>query len=97
MPQAAPIGHPEARRSPPLTPKISVESDLRPFGYPRSLNRYCDLGWETRFQRLRAPPEVGASRPGLPAPTIPGLFSALARKLMVGDLPPDENTYLANR
>jgi transposase InsO family protein len=25
-------------------PKISVESDLRPFGNPRSLNRHCDLG-----------------------------------------------------
>jgi hypothetical protein len=39
-PQAAPTGRPEACRSPPLTPKISVESDLRPFGNPGSLNSH---------------------------------------------------------
>ena len=39
-----------------------------------------------RWPSVRIPPlhqEVGASRPGFPAPTIPRLLSALARKLMV--------------
>jgi hypothetical protein len=36
-----------------------------------------------RFDPSTIHQEVGASRPGFPAPTIPRLFSALARKLMV--------------
>jgi hypothetical protein len=33
--------------------------------------------------RFESPQLLGANRPGFPAPTIPRLFSALARKLMV--------------
>src|ERR1700729_2777090 len=36
-----------------------------------------------RFESPQLHQEVAANRPGFPAPTIPGLFSALARRLMV--------------
>jgi hypothetical protein len=36
-----------------------------------------------RFESPQLHQEVAASRPGFPAPTIPRLFSGLARKLMV--------------
>src|ERR1700722_3154620 len=36
-----------------------------------------------RFESPQLHQEVGGNRPGFPAPTIPRLFSALARKLMV--------------
>jgi hypothetical protein len=39
-----------------------------------------------RFESPQLHQEVGANRPGFPAPTIPRLFSALARKLMVSGI-----------
>ena len=45
--------------------------------------RGCLHCGDQRFESPQLHQEVGANRPGFPAPTIPRLFSALARKLLV--------------
>ena len=55
---------------------------LRPSAHPHALTALPLPGGQ-RFESPQLHQEVGANRPGFLAPTIPRLFSALARKLMV--------------
>ena len=50
-----------------------------------------------KFESPQVHQEVGANRPGFPVPTIPRLFSALARKLMVCEVYSAEMTGLGQR